>query len=407
MPRPKKPKPKRRADGRFVIRYDGQWFYSTPWAPDASECFQQKEEYIRLKQAGQLLISQQTVRYYAASWLPIHKAGVKPATYNQYVSVLDRMLQIIGDKPVREVTPDDITAVYASLRDLSTSYITKARNLLRAVFDGAVAAGLANTNPCRSNTVSSPKGTRGSHRAITDAERELIHSTQHPFRPLVMLMLYSGVRPEEARGIQVPQDVDFKHKKLYIRRAVTWHRNRPVIHEGKNEYAVREVILLPVLEDVLRGIQGYVAAGKRNGSVMTQSAYDRAWDSYKVALEKNLNAFPAGKRWWGRTRQHKQMAAKAAALRALGRDEEAKAFDLPPWKSVTIRPYDLRHSFATMTRDAGVDIHVCMKWMGHSDEAMILRIYDHVSDYREKLSAEMLQKIGFGSQNGSQIDHEP
>ena len=59
-----------------------------------------------------------------------------------------------------------------------------------------------------------------------------------------------------------------------------------------------------------------------------------------------------------------------------------------------------------MCRDAGVDIHVCMKWMGHSDEKMIMQIYDHVSDYREHLSAEMLKKIGFGSQNGSQNEDQ-
>lgn len=407
MGRPKKQKPTRRKDGRFVIRYDGQWFYSTPWAPDASECFEQKEEYIRMKESGKRMAGSQTVKQYAAAWLPIHKAGVKDATYNQYASVLDRILKVIGDKNLREVTPDDITAVYASMKDFSSSYIAKARNLIKAVFDGAVAAGLANDNPCRSSAVDSPKGTKGSHRAITDEERDLIHRTEHPFRPMVMTMLYSGVRPEEARGIDVPADVDFDRKVVYIRRAVSWNRNKPVVHEGKNEYAERSIILLPVLEDALRGIDGYIGTGKHSGGIMTQSAYDRAWDSYKVALEKTLNGFSSGKRWWGRTKEHLEMAAKAAELRSTGRDEEAKAFDLPPWKTVSIRPYDLRHSFCTMCRDAGVEIHVCMKWMGHSDEKMILQIYDHVSDYREKLSAEMLQKIGFGSQNGSQTDHEP
>jgi len=35
-----------------------------------------------------------------------------------------------------------------------------------------------------------------------------------------------------------------------------------------------------------------------------------------------------------------------------------------------------------MIRDAGVDMKIAMKWLGHADEKMILRIYDHVTDTR-------------------------
>lgn len=35
-----------------------------------------------------------------------------------------------------------------------------------------------------------------------------------------------------------------------------------------------------------------------------------------------------------------------------------------------------------MLRDAGVDLKLAMRWMGHADEKMILRVYDHVSEFR-------------------------
>lgn len=35
-----------------------------------------------------------------------------------------------------------------------------------------------------------------------------------------------------------------------------------------------------------------------------------------------------------------------------------------------------------MLRDAGVDMKLAIRWMGHADEKMILRIYDHVTDLR-------------------------
>ncbi|MBR4334324.1 MAG: hypothetical protein IKP72_16750, partial [Clostridia bacterium] len=53
MPRQKRPKLKRRADGRFRLRYDGQEFYSTPWAADERECYAQRDAYIRRKESGE------------------------------------------------------------------------------------------------------------------------------------------------------------------------------------------------------------------------------------------------------------------------------------------------------------------------------------------------------------------
>lgn len=71
---------------------------------------------------------------------------------------------------------------------------------------------------------------------------------------------------------------------------------------------------------------------------------------------------------------------------------------------INIRPHDLRHSFCTMLRDSNVEMHLAMRWMGHSDEKMILRIYDHISEERVKKALENVEKSSYGSQNGSQID---
>lgn len=401
---PKRKRLKRRKDGRFLLRYDGKFFYSSPWAPNDDECYQQKAEYLKAKEMDAISAQRLTFAQYTAKWLPIHKAGCKPITYDNYAFILDSVIDKIGKKELRDITTDDITAVFASMAGKSASWITKAKSLIRAIFDSAVSVGLCDRNPSRNDAVSIPRGSKGSHRAITEEERAIIHRVDHSFTPMVMLMLYSGARPEEARALVVKEDVDFDKKMIHIHRAAAFDGNHVSVTDGKNDFAERSVILLPVLEDVLKDISGLVGESKQEGGIMTQAAYDSAWASYKVAFEKELNHFPSGKRWWGRTREHKKMAATAARLREEGKEEEAKKYDLPPWKETTLRPYDLRHSFCTMCRDAGVEIHVCMKWMGHTDEKMILRIYDHVTDYREQMSAEMLRNIGFGSQKGSQID---
>ena len=60
-----------------------------------------------------------------------------------------------------------------------------------------------------------------------------------------------------------------------------------------------------------------------------------------------------------------------------------------------------------MLRDAGTDLKLAMKWMGHADEKMILKIYDHVTDFRTEQALSNLEKMTSGSQNGSQTIQEP
>lgn len=43
--------------------------------------------------------------------------------------------------------------------------------------------------------------------------------------------------------------------------------------------------------------------------------------------------------------------------------------------------------------------------MGHADEKMILKIYDHVTDFRTEQALSTLEKMTSGSQNGSQTEN--
>ena len=62
------------------------------------------------------------------------------------------------------------------------------------------------------------------------------------------------------------------------------------------------------------------------------------------------------------------------------------------WRSVTIRPHDLRHSFCEWSITSGVGPKTLMNWMGHTDERMIMKIYDHVSAKREEAAIALLNK---------------
>ena len=76
--------------------------------------------------------------------------------------------------------------------------------------------------------------------------------------------------------------------------------------------------------------------------------------------------------------------------------DEAEEYRLQGWKSIDIRPHDLRHSFCEWCITNGIDVKTVSNWMGHSDQKMIMRVYDHVTEKREMSAAEKLNKLFCG-----------
>lgn len=391
MGRPKKQHLTRRKDGRFVKRYDGQWFYSTPWAPDASECFQQIEEYKRQKAQAELMAADgPTVRYFAATWLPNYKPDVAASTYDEAAGLLDKLLKHIGEKHFDEVLPSEIKAVYAAeFSGMSDTYIRAAKRLYCAMFDAALADGLCKKNVAREKAAAPHRGTVGGHRAITKQEREWIETlcTDHRAYPAVMAMLYAGIRPQEAKALTIERSVDFENDEISL--VDFAHKDGPyryrITDEGKTPKARRKIPLFPPLKKALKGKKGRLIS-TADGKLITKSAWRCVWESYVFSMETAINGVQ--ERWYGRTKEHKAMLARGEKL--------------PEWIEFTVLPYDLRHSFVAWCRDNNVELNTVVRWMGHADAKMVLKIYDEVSDDRSRAEAEKLKLRAFGSQKGSQ-----
>lgn len=58
-----------------------------------------------------------------------------------------------------------------------------------------------------------------------------------------------------------------------------------------------------------------------------------------------------------------------------------------------IRPYDLRHAFATELIAAGVDVGTVAQLMGHSSPVMTLTFYQHVLDSQKRQAIDALPKL--------------
>ena len=404
MPRQKKQKLRQRPDGRYVAYYHGKAFY----AKSSDEAIELRNDYIRQEKTGEYYSKSVTVAEYGIKWLKISHPTVSDTTYRSLAIHLQHLVDRIGNVPVCEVKPLQIKEIYSTeYKNVSDSYLKAAKSLFCGLFDSAVADGICRINPARQKSALPHKGSKGSHRAITDQEREWINTLCHDHRayPAVITMLYAGIRPQEAKALTIEKAFDEKERILHITQ--TAHRDGTnqykITNQGKSKNAIRDVPAFPPVEEALKGRKGLLITTDK-GKQITSASWHNAMKSYKNSMERAINGMD--KNWYRRTKKHKAILTEAEELRKAGKEEEAKAkeAEIPPWIEFTVVPYDLRHSFCTWGRDHGVELHTMIAWMGHADATMIMKIYDEVSDNRSKTEAEKLRKSLFHGQNDGQND---
>ena len=101
--------------------------------------------------------------------------------------------------------------------------------------------------------------------------------------------------------------------------------------------------------------------------MMSESAFDRKYQSYITFLERKLNGYPRCQ--YGRTRAHKALLAEGK--------------ELPPWKEIDIRCHDFRVTFCTMCYNAGIPAKTTQVWMGHADTKLVMDVYTKLTAEKE------------------------
>ena len=383
MPRAVKQHLVQRADGRYRCKYKGIEFYG--WSED--EALAAREAYVNgLVRRG---VTDATVADYAIPWLRNTYPAVSDSTYQGLAIHLQHLVDSIGYKRISEIVPSDIKSVYSVIYNgLSNSYIRAAKQLYCSLFDSAVADGLIRYNPARDKSAKPHRGKRPKERILTPQQREWINTlcTDHRAFPAVMAMLYAGVRPQEAKAIDIDRDVDFENNVITIRETAHLDGLKyDFTSDMKTDWSYRQVPLFPPLKAALTDKHGYLITSA-HGDRVTVQTWKTAWKSYLFSMETAING--CQKRWYGKKKEH-------------------QGKDLSPWQDFDIVPYTLRHAFCQMCRDSGVEINTCRKWMGHADTKMILKVYDAVSD--DRFTAERVKVDSmFGGQTGvSQENKNP
>ena len=107
-------------------------------------------------------------------------------------------------------------------------------------------------------------------------------------------------------------------------------------------------------------------------------------------------------------------------LATKGSDEDVISFRGKPLKSVhgawrqaliragikrRIRPYDLRHAFATEALEAGADLKAIIELMGHANERMIIRHYRHVNAKSLQTAINRSKALNLGETKARALAH--
>lgn len=329
----------------------------------------------RRQQLGPLAVTQLTSKgptlgeWIATRWAVEHARTLEQSTRNRYADAYRIHIEDeLGARPLREITVSVLRAWQAGRQEagVSTGSIDKCRTLLSSVLRHAAESEAIPANPM--GLVRAPKA---QHRdavkplapvtveairrvllepmdaVVPDRTRKgvrvagyVVHDERDQAARLldvaiVSALAYAGLRAGELRALRWG---DVKSKTLVVERAVDDDGN---VKSTKTS-SRRSVRLLPALAADLRALR--MAAGRPTDDVLILQRDGSAWTKTDWQVWR-------AKRW-----------GKACKLAGL---------PVPP------RPYDLRHSFASLLLAEGRAVHYVAGQLGHSP-TLTLTTYGHL-----------------------------
>lgn len=262
-------------------------------------------------------------------------------TVEAHKTPLKRAVAFFEGERVKDITPVQVGAYIRTVeaRGIARHSIQMHLTVVKSVFDFAIMQGIVQINPCAAVRIENgaPPGTR-SLASESDIKAIKAHHLDDRFSFLPFLLMYTGLRVGEALAL-TRADFDLKANTISITKKITWHGNDPVVDDfTKTPKGLRTVPLLNVLRDALPEWDGILFG--REG-YYTKSQFRWEWDLYKKRT------------------------------------------------GVQCDRHTLRHEFATLMYDAGVDIKEAARITGH-DEQVLLHTYQHIRESRKNAAADKL-----------------
>lgn len=334
---------KKRKDGRYCkqIRINGKKI--SFYGKTVAELNKSIVNYQERETKGQLF---QDV---AKRWENYYLQTAKYTTYKRCgKSAFESTLKQFGKFYIKEIIPRDIDLYLKELaaKGYAQKTVATYKSILHQILQYAVLCGNIDTNPAAE--VKLPKNLPKKLRDMpSDEDIQIVDTLHDDFGFIAYFLLYTGLRISEALALNY-DDIDRQSKTIIINKKLVYDGNKPILeHETKTESGTREVILLDRLAEYLPIRKKGIIFCDDKGDYYTRSLFRHRWER----LQKDTG--------------------------------------------ITLTPHQLRHAYATMLFEAGIDEKDAQELMGHSDIKLTRSIYTHIRQKRRLETAATLNNFHF------------
>ena len=320
---------KKRKDGRFVqtLVIDGKriYFYGKSIQEINKKIFAYQD-----KQKNKARFD-----FIADDWWDVHEPTLEKQSVNGYKSSLASCKAFFKDFFVYDIKPKDIKEYLdiETKKGYSKKTIAHRKMVLNQIFNYAIFNEYLQCNPVVS--VKLPRSSKQHKRPpATQTDEQLIKDSfdvwMFPF-----IVLYTGMRKGEVLALQW-KDIDFDNDLIYVTKSLAHNVAKPFIKEPKTESGKRVIPLLAPLKEKLLSVRGDpddLLFASQVGKPYTLSTFKRKYERFQ-----------------------KETGVKATA-------------------------HQIRHSYATILFENGVDAKTVQELLGHKQVSTTLDIY---TEFRKK-----------------------